>query len=339
MAAAANAMTQMVNAWIFLNEDEPTGTNYNSPNSSYQMLIRNGVYNSVDLLCLCFATTVPTGPNTVPKGDGSFYTLQMGASGHPGGLTNQDYMNSIIQDARKVNPGIKIAMTLVWGDGDVIANIFSNTKVTPQQNAEAFAANLVAYLRYYKIDGFDVDWESPLSDVTTTEQFRLLFNAVGAAFKKQRDRHFYLTLSPAEVGNLDATAVNNNVDFVNLQLYSGFTTPGMFTQAGVNASLFAYGAKFESDYQTAQQAYQDNKANYQYPVFTAWRLNSDNFVFEQRQQQVLYRLVFPARAATAAPKPAAKKLPAKKQPAKRKPAKRKAAKRPAKKRAKARAKK
>src|SRR5579863_1236274 len=137
---AIMSTTQMVNAWIFLNEDEPKGTNYRSPNSCFQTLIDNGVYKSVDMLNLCFATTVPTGPNTVPKGDGSSYTLEMGASSHPGGLTNQDYMNYVIQDARKANSGIKIAMTLVWGDGDVIANIFSNTKVTPQQNAEAFAA-------------------------------------------------------------------------------------------------------------------------------------------------------------------------------------------------------
>ena len=26
----------LVNAWIFLNEDEPAGTNYNSSNSSYK---------------------------------------------------------------------------------------------------------------------------------------------------------------------------------------------------------------------------------------------------------------------------------------------------------------
>jgi hypothetical protein len=134
-------------------------------------------------------------------------------------------MDFIIRDAHKVNPGIKIAMTLVWGDGDVIANIFSNTKVTPQQNADAFAANLVAYLRYYKIDGFDIDWESPLSDETTEDQFKLLIDAVGAAFKKQSDKHFYLTLSPAEVGNLDAAAVNNNVDFRESATLLGFHLP------------------------------------------------------------------------------------------------------------------
>ena len=92
------------------------------------------------------------------------------------------------------------------------------------------------------------------------------------------------------MGNLDATAVNENVDFLNLQLYSEFTYPSDFKNAGINPKLFAYGAKFEGGYQTAEQAYQDNKDNYQYKIFTCWRLNSDNYIFEQDQQQILHKL-------------------------------------------------
>lgn len=289
--------SQLVNAWIFLNEDEPSGTDYNSSNSCYQTLINNNIYQAVDILYICFVTTLPTSSSTIPAGDGSFYTIEMGASSHPGGLTNQDYMNYVIRDSRKNNPNIKIGVTLNWGDGSLLSNIFSNTKYTPQQNADNFAANLMAYLKSYDLDGFDIDWESPISDQTTQAQFTLLINAIGAQFKQATDKHYYLTLSPAEVGNLDATAVNNNVDFLNLQLYSGFTFPRDFKNAGVNSDLFAYGAKFESNYQTAQEAYNDNKTNYHYSIFTCWRLNSDNFDFEQAQQKQLYRLVFPAAAA------------------------------------------
>jgi hypothetical protein len=285
--------TQMVNAWIFLNEDEPKGTNYNSPTSCYQALIKNSVYQSVDILFLCFATTTPTSATTVPSGDGSSYTVEIGASAHQGGLTNQDYMNYIIRDARANNQNLRIALTLVWGDGNVLSNIFSNPNYSPQQNASNFAANLMAYLKSFNLDGFDIDWESPLCDDTKQAQFALLVNAIGAQFKQQTDKPYYLTLSPAEVGNLDPTAVNSNMSFVNLQLYSGFTSPQMFQDAGVDPSLFAYGAKFESNYQTAQGAYQDNQTNYGYSVFTNWRLNSENYQFEQAQQQVLYRLVFP----------------------------------------------
>jgi len=292
--------TKMVNAWIFLNEDEPDGTTYNSPTSCYQTLIKNNVYRSVDLLYLCFATTIPTSAKSIPPGDGSSYTIEMGASTHRDGLTNQDYMNYIIRDSKKSNPNIKIAMTLEYGDPNALSRIFPDPANPDQQSADKFAANLMAYLKHYAIDGFDLDWERPICDTTTQAQFRLLIDAIGAQFKRQKDKHYYLTLSPALPGNLDVGAVNRNVDFVNLQLYSGFTSPSDYS--GVNPGLFAYGAKFEADqpstewgegHQTAQQAYDDNQANYQYSIFTQWRLNSQNFGFEQVNQQQLYALVFP----------------------------------------------
>ncbi|MBC8029568.1 MAG: glycoside hydrolase family 18 protein [Pyrinomonadaceae bacterium] len=284
-----NANTQLVNAWIFLNEDEPAGTNYDSPNSCYQSLIQNNVYQSVDILYLCFVTTLPTSADTIPAGDGSSFTIRMGAAAH-----NQPYMNNILKDAPLNNPNIKIAVTLEYGDGSVLSNIFSNPNFSDQQNAANFASNLMVYLQSFNLDGFDLDWEYPISDNTTQAQFALLINAIGAQFQQQTDKHYYLTLSPAAVGNLDPTAVNNNVDFLNLQLYSGFTNPSQFQSAGVSGFKFAYGAKFESGFQTAEEAYQDNETNYQFSIFTNWRLNSDNFEFEQSQQQRLYQLVFPS---------------------------------------------
>lgn len=299
--------TPLVNAWIFLNEDEPAGTNYNSPNSCYQTLIKNNVYRSVDILNICFLTTLPTSAQTVPQGDGSSYTLSTGnpPPSHPDGLTNQDYLLYVVRDARKNNPNIKIAATLVYGpassdpnsDGMAIAQIFSNPNNTPQQNAANFAANLMSYLQKYDLDGFDIDWEYALSSVTTTEQFTLFIDAIGAQFRQQTRKHYYLTLSPAVNEHLDAGAINKYVDFLNLQLYSGFTFPKDFQNIGINPKLFAYGAKFESNYQTASDAYKENQQNYKYNVFTCWRLNSDNYQFEQTQQLELYNMVF----ATAAP--------------------------------------
>ena len=44
----------MCNAWIFLNDDYPEGTNYNSPNSMYQDLISKKVYEAMDIINLSF---------------------------------------------------------------------------------------------------------------------------------------------------------------------------------------------------------------------------------------------------------------------------------------------
>ena len=292
--------TPLVNAWIYLNEDQPDGTNYNSSNSSFQRLIQRAIYPSVDILNICFLTILPTGPKTVPPGDGSSYTLSTFDSPppHPGGLTNQDYMLFTLRDAHRINPRIKCAVTLRYDVANLIAQIFSNPKYPPPENAARFAANLMTYLKTYKLDGFDIDWESPLSDGTSQDQFAMFVNAIGAQFKQQTNQHYYLTLSPDTTWHIDPAAINNSVDFINFQLYADSTLPSQYAQMGVNPGPFAYGALFETGggQKTADQAYQDNQVNYHFNVYTCWRLNSGNFVFEQTQQQRLYQLVFPQRA-------------------------------------------
>ena len=283
----------LVNSWIFLNEDEPSGTNYNSPDSSYQTLIQSNVYQSVDILFICFAETLPTSPTTIPAGNGTSYTLQMGGSAHSDGLTNQDYMNYVIRDARANNPGISICMTLNYGNGNELSQIFPDPNNPDQESADNFAQNLVSYMEYYGINGFDIDWEAPIGGETTQQQFKVLFTAIGEYFD-QND--YYLTLSPAgnnypnPLGNLDIPTVNQYFSFVNIQLYGGLSKQ-MCIDAGMSDSLLAYGALFESNSQTAQDAYQGfTEGNYN--KITSWRLNSGNYQFEQQQQIILHGLVY-----------------------------------------------
>jgi hypothetical protein len=202
-------------------------------------------------------------------------------------------MDWLIQDARNTNPNIKILITLGYGANE-FTQIFSSDPSQWQQNATDYANNLVAYLQNYDLDGFDVDWESPVSDTTPKKQFAILFTAIRAAFNAQ-SKTYYLTLSPAEVGTLDSSTVNSSFDFVNLQLYSGFTFAGEFIKAGVSKSLLAYGAKFEPNngvpYQDAQNAYAGYVSG-GYNVVTQWRLNSNDFQYEQAQQMILYELVY-----------------------------------------------
>lgn len=289
---------KLVNAWIYMGEKDPVVggkvIGYNDPASSYQALIKNNIYQSVDILSICFMNTVPTGPKTVPAGDGSSYTVTMalgvdGGGHHPNGWTNEDYMNFVIRDGRKNNPKIKIMVTLLWGEDDVLSRIFSNKKQSDQVNADKFAANLVAYLKSKKLDGFDIDWESNMYGPISQDQCKILFNSIGAAFKKQTDKHYYFTISPAQLTKLQKDFVNNNTDFINLQLYYDSGLPGKCTKIGINKSLLAQGVSFESG-TTAQAAYAIFKQG-GYSIVTNWRLNSSNFPFEQTNQQQLFKLV------------------------------------------------
>ncbi|HET6231319.1 MAG TPA: glycosyl hydrolase family 18 protein [Longimicrobiaceae bacterium] len=291
-----------VNAWISVDEDHPDGTSYTSPESCYQAMVRYGVYRSLDILCICWVHTLPTGAHTVPQGDGRTITVGLGLGGHhPGGLTSQDYMDWVIRDARKVNPGIKILATLGF-EGQEIERIFNPDPDTWQQAADAFAANLMAYVERYRLDGFDVDWEQGLASDTGPAKLALVLNAVRAVFDAQ-PRKYLLTLSPDQPDHLEPAAVNRTCDFVNLQIYSGHTCPEDFVSAGIDQRLLAYGAKFEAVdegtpyYQTAQEAASFDwgdgcqKTRREYDVITQWRINSGNFQFEQAQQMILYQLV------------------------------------------------
>lgn len=293
------APARFVNAWIFLNDDYLPGTNYYSHDSCYQSLIRNNVYQSVDFLHICFTTTMPHSAGA------SAYTLTMGEPAtpipaHPGGYTNKDYLQFIIRDARIQNPGIKFIFTLDWGYEPTLSNIFTVPGLTDAQCAAVFARNLAIAIQGYGLDGFDFDWEPPLSGSITAAQMSLLLYAIRQQFnqlEKENKKHYYLIISPVTGDNLDAAPVNDNVDWLNLQLYGG-TTPSNYP--GVDYNLFAYGAQFEATQpttdpnfpglQTAQAAIADNNQQYHFPIYTNWRLNSGNFVFEQQQQVALYRL-------------------------------------------------
>jgi hypothetical protein len=293
---------QLVNAWILLSEDDPAGVPYDNPQSAFQALIKNNVYSCVDILFLCFVTTVATGSDTVPTGDGSSFTVQIQPAlnpPHPGGLTNQQYMNWVLRDAKNNNPDIKFMVTLDWGTKTVLQNIFSNKNHTDQQNADNFADNLMAYLKGYGLDGFDMDWESPAYCALAPEQFAMLLKAIRARFDQETGKHYLLTLSPDATFNLDAATVNSCVDFLNLQLYADNLLQQEFIDFNVQADLLAYGAKFEADgpndpigHQSAQDAYEGYVAG-GYKVITQWRLNSGNFPFEQENQKQLYSLIFP----------------------------------------------
>jgi hypothetical protein len=119
-----NPPAKSVNAWIFLMEDEPPGTSYKTPGSCYQSLITYGVYKYTDMVSICWVDTVPTSSTTVPQGDGSTYTVELQAKIQPDKSTNLEYMQWLIQDARAVNPNVKVLIMLGYA-ADEINRIFS----------------------------------------------------------------------------------------------------------------------------------------------------------------------------------------------------------------------
>lgn len=271
-----------VNAWIFLEEDDPKGSSYKTPGSSYQNAVVNGVYAYVDLLSICWVNTVATANG---------FSIALQSSTHPDGSSNLDYMQWVIADARAANPAIKIVVMMGYG-GDEITQLFAGPQSGWQQVVDTYAQNIVAYLQLYGLDGLDVDWEPAFSSNTSKAQFAMAFTAIGKAFKAQTTP-LILAMGPSTAENLDPGTVNAYFDFLSLQVYGGAWS-GDFTGIGINQSLLYYGAKFEPDggvpYQDAPNAYQEFVSG-GYAGITQWRLNSNDFQYEQAQQMILYQMV------------------------------------------------
>lgn len=282
-----------VNAWIFLNEDEPPNTQYKSPDSCFQSLITHEVYDCVDHLGIAFFE-VTSGAN----GD----TIQIGDASHPDGLSNQDYLDFVLRDARQVHPEIKFLATMVYGGDNTLASVFSGGG-DPQTQATNFANNLVAYLKKTGMNGLDVDWEGDVSTRMTQSQFRILFSTIREVFDQQPVK-YYLSFTPAwPTPSIDYPTVNSAFDFVSPQFYDG-TPLSRFLGAGISPSKIGYGAQFEpgnaAPNASAQQVwdtvcggFQHDGTPYPYQDIFMWRLNSGNFQFEQAQLMILAQLAHP----------------------------------------------
>lgn len=290
-----------LNAWIFLNEDEPPGTNYNSADSCYQSLIQYRVYGAINLLGIAFF-------EVVSAAEGS--TIQIGEHSHPGNpsdpsqpLTNQDYLSYVLRDARTVNPDIKFLATMVYSGSQTLAAVFSGGG-DPQTEATTFANNLVAYLKANGMNGLDVDWEGDVAQDMTQTQFQILFSTIRQVFDAQEEK-YYLTMAPAwSDSTYDFPTLENAFDVVSPQFYDG-TALSQFLGAGMSPSNIGYGAQFEpgnaAPNASAQQVWSAvspgftyQGTSYAYQDIFVWRLNSGNFQFEQAQLMILAQLANPS---------------------------------------------
>lgn len=283
-----------INAWIFLDEDEPPNTTYNNPDSCYQSLIRSRVYDSATFLGIAFFKVIPaTLGSTIQIGDKS-HTVSSSES-----LSNQDYLNFVLRDARQVNPGIKFLATMVYSGDSTLASIFSGSG-DPQTQATQFASNLIDYLKESGMNGLDIDWEPPLSSDMTPAQFQILFSTIRKVFDQQPVK-YYLSIAPAwSQGAIDYSTLEGLFDFVSPQFYDG-TSLQDFLGAKVPPSLIGYGAQFEPGnsapnasaqqvWNTVSEGFSFNSTQYDYQDIFMWRLNSGNFQFEQAQFMILDQL-------------------------------------------------
>jgi hypothetical protein len=260
-----------IGAWL-TNELHPAGATYDSPNSNFSSIKLNGIYSTLDYLSI------------------GWFGIDMSNPSSPTLQTSNTYLSQQVADARAQNPDIIIFALLAY-TGQITTDL--QTIINNPTLLNTFAANMASFLGNNGLNGFDIDWEAPTSNITPKQSAAWL-NAMGAAFGDT----YYLAVSPSSnqgqqaINNLDADAVNANVDVVNLQSY-WVADPSVFIKHGINADLLGFGAYFESGVtalNAAQQYAAEIKYNgqqYPYQTMISWRLDSSNWPFEQSQQLLL----------------------------------------------------
>jgi hypothetical protein len=258
-----------VGAWI-TSELHPAGATYSSPNSNFSSVKLNGIYASLDYMSI------------------GWFGIDMSNPSSPTLQTSNPYLANQVADARAQNPDI-ILFGLLAYTSEILTDL--QTIIGDATLLTTFANNVASYLGENNLNGFDIDWEQPTSSLTQA-QCAAWLNALGTAFGDT----YYLALSAStnqygNVQNLDANAVNANVDVFNVQSY--WSDPTQFIQHGINPALLGFGAYFESGI-TAMQAAKSYTAGitykgqvYPYNTMISWRLDSSNWPFEQSQQLLL----------------------------------------------------
>ena len=210
--------TGAIGAWL-TNELHPTGATYSSPNSNFSSIKLNGIYGTLDYLSI------------------GWFGVDMSNPTSPTLSTSNTYLAQQVADARAQNPDIIIFALLAY-TSQITTDL--QTIIADSTLLATFANNVANFLGNNGLNGFDIDWENPTSNLTS-QQSAAWLNALGAAFGDT----YYLAVSPSSnqgqqsVDNLNADAVNANVDVVNLQSY-WVPDPSVFIAHGINADLLGF---------------------------------------------------------------------------------------------------
>ncbi|KAJ8956240.1 hypothetical protein NQ318_014971 [Aromia moschata] len=143
--------------------------------------------------------------------------------------------------------------------------------VSNHTNRKQFIQSVIGYVKNYKIDGIDLDWEFPNEPPGLDKYQRMHFTQLLAELRKSADRQpaehsFLVTVAVAATTNIidnsyDVSYMNQYVDYVNLMAYDYHYYTKFTPFTGINSPL--YGTESERFYlATLNINYSANYWNY-----------------------------------------------------------------------------
>ncbi len=162
---------------------------YNQGKDQYIPPSKAMPFDKISALFVAFAHAYPS---PARRGDGGILELEHGQA------AEHDRLLNLVSFARAANPGIKILISLGWAknDWDYIDSDFKNKR-------NLFAPSVIALIRKYGLDGFDIDWESVggVSGSISAAHFDGVIQNLRAALDAaaaQDGKPYFLTITPAQ---------------------------------------------------------------------------------------------------------------------------------------------
>lgn len=234
--------------------------------------------------------------------DGAFGLDDPKTRDHTQKGTMDNRLRRVLELARAANPKIKILAQQWWDRLDY--QTLSEMKASDPAVYDIYAASVKAVVKQWNLDGYDVDyeWRSNQQRGNLDPDAPVIISKVRAQLndlEKELNRKIYVTCSPAssqELVNTDQSKehpLKDIVDYVNLQTYDGGININKddFIEAGLQPSQLLYGVWPEDTTESRSptidkvlQEYNDGKLG----GVHLWRVNSDNTVFENQVQALIY---------------------------------------------------
>ena len=270
-------------------------------------------FDTIDILIIA--------PFFVQKDHGYIFGCYGGTAANPtGDLTTQ--FEYIVRTARLANPNVKIIAEQFWGSDADYTKLDSPDKIKKYTDSVAHFLDLWQHKTYkdpangktvsLRIDGYDVDYEWTAGDGSNSgnqqpwapevlSQIRTKVDALKGSPK------FLVSVTPATTACLEGSDRNLSkvLDYVIMQNYDGGagTTATDYLQAipGIKPSQLLFGISAEvvsknlDSVKSMDDVIKSFQAEYTGTTETGslgglfiWRLNSDNWVFENMTVVALY---------------------------------------------------
>ncbi|XP_021358847.1 probable chitinase 10 [Mizuhopecten yessoensis] len=142
-------------------------------------------------------------------------------------LTEEETLARVV-GLKEVSPYLRVLIGL---GGWVHGSAPFTSLVSSRTNMDAFARNVIAFLRAWDLDGLDLDWEYPASrgslpgdKLRFTQLIRILRSAFEAEATKTGLPRFLLTAAvpigkPVVQAGYEIEKISNDLDFINLMTY------------------------------------------------------------------------------------------------------------------------